>query len=235
MASSASAAAYRSGRRRRRPPRRRAGPRRSASGGGPGAPCPRSPATRRAARPARRARSAALNAAITPGRSARRLTSIRLIRACAIGLRRIAMCSRPGSWMLSVQRVRPVISRASSLRFSGRPMSAGSGVERLRCSSIARRSGRRRSARSRRHLRALRRRPGGPRGRCSGIRCSGRGCPPGRARISSSVGCGFSCSRSTAAMIMPGVQKPHCRRVVVVEGLLHGVQLAVPGQPLDRW
>ena len=30
-------------------------------------------------------------------------------------------------------------------------------------------------------------------------------------RISASLGSGFSCRRSIAAMIMPGVQKPHCR------------------------
>src|SRR3954470_11817182 len=33
------------------------------------------------------------------------------------------MCSMPGSWMLSVQRVRPVISRWSSLRRRSRPIS----------------------------------------------------------------------------------------------------------------
>ena len=42
--------------------------------------------------------------------------SIEVIRACASGLRTIARWSIPGSWMLSVQRVRPVMSRASSLR-----------------------------------------------------------------------------------------------------------------------
>ena len=66
--------------------------------------------------PAGSARSAPLNAATTPGRSSAADTSTRVIRACAIGLRRIAMCSMPGSVMLSVHVVRPVISRASSLR-----------------------------------------------------------------------------------------------------------------------
>ena len=39
-----------------------------------------------------------------------------VIFACANGLRTIATCSIPVSWMLSVHRVRPVISRWSSLR-----------------------------------------------------------------------------------------------------------------------
>ena len=52
-----------------------------------------------------------------------------------------------------------------------------------------------------------RRRP--PR-RCCGSRCSGRGCPRGRARIASrSVASPFSISE-TAAITMPGVQYPHC-------------------------
>ena len=54
-----------------------------------------------------------------------RTTSIRVIRACANGLRRNARCSMPGSVMLSVQWVRPVISRASSLRRRARPTSGG--------------------------------------------------------------------------------------------------------------
>ena len=41
------------------------------------------------------------------------------MRACAIELRSVAMCSVPGSWMLSVQLVRPVSRRASSLRRIG--------------------------------------------------------------------------------------------------------------------
>ena len=43
--------------------------------------------------------------------------------ACANGLRTIARCSIPGSVMLSVHRVRPVISRWSSLRRRSRPIS----------------------------------------------------------------------------------------------------------------
>ncbi len=42
--------------------------------------------------------------------------------------------------------------------------------------------------------------PPGPPGRCCGTRCSGRGCPRARARISSSVGSGFSFSSEIAAM-----------------------------------
>ena len=47
-----------------------------------------------------------------------------VIRAWANGLRTIARCSIPGRVMLSVQRVRPVISRWSSLRRRSRPISA---------------------------------------------------------------------------------------------------------------
>ena len=35
-------------------------------------------------------------------------------------------------------------------------------------------------------------------------------------------------------MIIPGVQKPHCRPCVLPERLLHRVQLAALGEPLDR-
>jgi len=56
------------------------------------------------------------NAAITPGRVKAPDTSTFVMRACAIGLRRIARCSRPGSVRLSVHVVRPVIRCASSLR-----------------------------------------------------------------------------------------------------------------------
>ena len=58
-------------------------------------------------------------AATTPGRCRAGLTSIRLILAWAIGLRRMAMCSMPGNVMLSVQVVAPVIRCRSSLRLRG--------------------------------------------------------------------------------------------------------------------
>ena len=52
-----------------------------------------------------------------------------LMVACANGLRTIARCSIPGRARLSVQRVRPVISRWSSLRRRSRPISsAGAGA-----------------------------------------------------------------------------------------------------------
>jgi hypothetical protein len=51
------------------------------------------------------ARSAPVNAAITPGSSRAGDTSMLAMRACAIGERSTAKCSIPGSWMLSVQRV----------------------------------------------------------------------------------------------------------------------------------
>jgi hypothetical protein len=59
----------------------------------------------------------------TPGIRAASVTSIEVIRACAAGLRSNAMCNMPVSCMLSVQRVAPVISRASSLRRRARPSS----------------------------------------------------------------------------------------------------------------
>ena len=49
---------------------------------------------------------------------------IEVIRAWAKGLRTIAMWSMPGSVMLSVQRVRPVMRRWSSLRRRALPSSA---------------------------------------------------------------------------------------------------------------
>ncbi len=49
--------------------------------------------------------------------------SILVILACAMGLRMIARCSRPGRVRLSVHRVRPTISRASSLRLRALPTS----------------------------------------------------------------------------------------------------------------
>ena len=56
-----------------------------------------------------------------------------VIFACANGLRTMARCSIPAAVMLSVQRVRPVISRWSSLRRRSRPISsAGGGVLRWR-------------------------------------------------------------------------------------------------------
>ena len=55
--------------------------------------------------------------------------SMLLMVACANGLRTMARWSIPGRVMLSVQRVRPVISRWSSLRRRSRPISsAGAGA-----------------------------------------------------------------------------------------------------------
>ena len=48
-------------------------------------------------------------------------------------------------------------------------------------------------------------------GRCCGSRCSGRGCPRGRAGSPPRWASGCWLSRSTLCMIIPGVQKPHCR------------------------
>ncbi len=69
------------------------------------------------------ARSAPVNTAMTPGLAAAALVSMASIVAWANGLRTIARCSMPGSWMLSVHFVRPVMRRASSLRLRAVPTS----------------------------------------------------------------------------------------------------------------
>ena len=55
--------------------------------------------------PCSSARSAPANAAMTPGCASAALRSTPVIFACANGLRTNAMCSMPGSLMLSVQLV----------------------------------------------------------------------------------------------------------------------------------
>ena len=75
-------------------------------------------------------RSLPVNTATTPGADVAPLVSMAEIRAWANGLRTIARCSIPGSWMLSVQRVRPVISRRSSLRLrAGADLGCGAVVD----------------------------------------------------------------------------------------------------------
>src|ERR1700724_1461256 len=69
------------------------------------------------------ARSAPLKTATTPGLSRAAEVSTLTIRACAYGLRRNATYSIPGSWMLSVHWVFPVINRASSERLRAVPTS----------------------------------------------------------------------------------------------------------------
>ncbi len=118
-----------------------------------------------------------------------------VIVACANGLRTIARCSIPGRTMLSVQRVRPVISRWSSLRRRSRPISLRVSSAGASWTAVTTRSPRRAERPS----------------RCCGSPCSGTGCPRGPSRISSSEGCGFSFSRSMLCMIIPGVQNPHWR------------------------
>ena len=68
-------------------------------------------------------RSLPVNTPTTPGAALAAAVSMAVIRAWANGLRTIARCSMPGSVMLSVQRVRPVISRRSSLRLRAAPIS----------------------------------------------------------------------------------------------------------------
>ncbi len=74
--------------------------------------------------PCTSAMSAPTKTATTPWAAWPRSVSMAVILAWANGLRTMARCSMPGSWMLSVQRVRPVISRWSSLRLRAGPISA---------------------------------------------------------------------------------------------------------------
>ena len=64
-----------------------------------------------------------MSTATTLGAAFAASMSMLVILAWANGLRTIARCSIPLSWMLSVHRVRPVISRWSSLRRRSRPIS----------------------------------------------------------------------------------------------------------------
>ncbi len=68
-------------------------------------------------------KSAPVSTATTLGDALAASVSIEVMVAWANGLRTIARCSMPGSVKLSVQRVRPVISRWSSLRRRSRPIS----------------------------------------------------------------------------------------------------------------
>ena len=68
-------------------------------------------------------RSAPVSTVTTFSEALAASVSMETIFAWAKGLRTIAMCSMPGSAMLSVQRVRPVMRRWSSLRRRSRPIS----------------------------------------------------------------------------------------------------------------
>ena len=76
-----------------------------------------------------------------------------------------------------------------------------------------------------------------PPARCCGSRCSGRGCPPAPRGPRARSGRGLLARAApTAAITMPGVQKPHCRPCSCAERRLHRVQLAVRRrrEPLER-
>ena len=108
----------------------------------------------------------------------------------------------------------PVISRGSSLRLSARPTSGpptGSSTAVVRQPLSGDHAPDRRALRRRAGMRDLAgvRMVGRVGHRLDDVvvaRCSGRGCPRGPWRISSSVGSGLRASRSAAAMIIPGVQ-----------------------------
>ena len=69
-------------------------------------------------------KSLPVSTATTLGEAFAASTSTEVMVAWAKGLRTIARCSIPGRVMLSVQRVRPVIRRWSSLRRRSLPISA---------------------------------------------------------------------------------------------------------------
>ena len=112
-------------------------------------------------------KSAPLSTATTFGAEAAAEVSTEVIVAWANGLRTMARWSMPGRVRLSVHRVRPVISRWSSLRRRSLPISGLAGASAVAVTGHlpSRRSSRRRGGRS---------------GRCCGSRCSGRGCPRAR-------------------------------------------------------
>ena len=58
--------------------------------------------------------------------------------------------------------------------------------------------------------------------------------PESAQRISSSVGSGLASSSATEVIIMPGVQKPHCRPCSSVKAAWMGWSVAALLQPLDR-
>ena len=71
--------------------------------------------------PERRAASAPVSTAATPGRAAAALASTTTMRACACGLRSMAAWSRPGAPRSSMKRPRPATRRRSSFSGSGAP------------------------------------------------------------------------------------------------------------------
>ncbi len=111
----------------------------------------------------------------------------------------------------------PVMNRWSSLRRTGAPIPVVAATGFLLCVSFCacRRVGQRAGIRLIRRPGACRpcwRRRLSRRRRCCGSRCSGTGCHRAPRGWRGRRACRPSaCTRSTAAMIMPGVQKPHCR------------------------
>src|SRR5258708_21590518 len=65
--------------------------------------------------------SAPVSTAVTPGIARAADTSMRAIRACAYGLRRMAACSNPANRMSSTYVAMPLMRRGSSTRFIARP------------------------------------------------------------------------------------------------------------------
>src|SRR6266851_247711 len=66
--------------------------------------------------------SAAVSTARTPGSARAREASMRLMRACANGLRSSRACSRPGNWTSPTYCVRPVTFSGASNRGTDTPM-----------------------------------------------------------------------------------------------------------------
>ena len=138
--------------------------------------------------------------ALTLGWASAARVSIETILACASGLRRIAPCSMPGSWMSSVKLPWPRMKRASSLRLTG-PYAV--------CPRRVTGSVIRRPPRSRRCRRACLLAQSTDRTMFS-YPVQRQICPDSASRISSGDGSGLRSSSHRAVIIMPGVQKPHC-------------------------
>ena len=150
--------------------------------------------------------------------------SMLMILACANGLRTMARCSIPGRVMLSVQRVRPVISRWSSLRRRSRPISrSGAGASWMAVMPCAP------SARVAAVL--------------SGVLHGLDDVVVARAAAEVALeaepdlllgGVRVLLEQVDALHDHPRRAEPALEAVALAERLLHRVQLAVGGQPLDR-
>ena len=137
--------------------------------------------------------SAAVNTNRTPGNASAAEVSIPRIAARGYGLRTKYACSMPGNVTSSTYVPWPVSRRASSTRATRAPTYRAAPAAGCVMTPLPRR------------------RPGAPRRRCPGSRCSDTGCPTALRESPSSVGFGWSRRNAVTDTTNPGVQKPHCR------------------------